>query len=289
MQGVKKNFRYFFLGLLVLACFFVWYAVYAESGQELRVVFLDVGQGDVIFIETPNGNQVLIDGGPNKAVLRELSKMMPFYDHSIDMVIESHPDSDHINGIVDVLRRYDVDYIMESGIKSDNAAFAEIEKIVAEKNIRKVLARRGTRVVLGNGAILDVLFPDRDPTGMDTNDASIIAKLQYGNKSFLFTGDSPQKMEKYLVSLEGNPPAGGLDSDVLKVGHHGSKTSSSEIFLGYVSPEYAGISVGKDNRYTPPHQEVLDRLKNFSINILRTDEIGTIKIKTDGENILFAN
>lgn len=284
MQKTKQQFKYFFLSLLVLVCLFVWYAVYAESRSDLTVAFLDVGQGDAIFIEAPNGNQVLIDAGPNKAVLRELSKVMPFYDRNINIVIESHPDSDHINGLVDVLRRYDVDYIMESGIKSDNAAFAEIEKIISEKNIKKVLVRRDTKVALGNGAVLDILFPDRDPTGMDTNDASIVAKLVYGKNSFLFTGDSPQKMEKYLVSLDGK----NLNANVLKVGHHGSKTSSSEEFLGYVSPEYAVISVGKDNRYNHPHQEVLDRLQKFGIKILRTDEAGTIETKTDGENILFA-
>lgn len=281
MQKVAKNFKWYFLGVLFLVTFFVWYAVYAESGQELEVYFLDVGQGDAIFIQAPSGNQILIDAGPNKAVLRELSKVMPFYDRSIDMVIESHPDSDHINGLVDVLRRYDVSYVMESGIESDNPAFIEIEKIVTEKKVKKLLARRGTRVVLGHGAILDILFPDRDPAGWDTNDASVITKLQYGSKFFLFTGDSPQKMEKYLISLDSKD----IDVDVLKVGHHGSKTSSSEIFLGYVSPEYAIISAGKNNRYNHPHQEVLDRLTRFNAKILRTDQLGMIKIKTDGENL----
>lgn len=281
MQGFRKNFKWCFLGILFLATGFIWYAVYAENRQELEVDFLDVGQGDAVFIQAPGGNQILIDGGPNKAVLRELSKVMPFYDRTIDIVIESHPDGDHINGLVDVLRRYNVDYVMESGIESDSAAFAEIEKNINEKKVKKILARRGTRIILGNGAILDILFPDRDPAGIDTNDASIIAKLQYGGKSFLFTGDSPQKMEKYLILIDPK----SIDADVLKIGHHGSKTSSSEEFLGYASPEYAVISVGKDNRYGHPHQEVLERLIQFGAKILRTDELGVIKFKTDGENL----
>lgn len=280
-EKIKNNFKYFFLGLLFLATFFVWYAVYAEDGRELEVYFLDVGQGDAIFIQAPGGNQVLIDGGPNKAVLGELARVMPFYDRSIDMVIESHPDSDHIGGLPEVLNRYDVGMVMESGVNSDSAVYLETEKIINKKNIKKVLARRGIRINLDDGAFLDILFPDRDPSGWDTNDASIIAKLQYGGKSFLFTGDSPQKVEKYLVSLGGK----NLDSDVLKVGHHGSKTSSSEEFLGYISPEYVVISVGKDNRYGHPHQEILDRLAKFGVKILRTDESGTIKIKTNGENL----
>lgn len=284
MQKFGKNFKYYFIGMLILACFFVWYAVFAESGQELEVDFLDVGQGDAIFIQAPGGNQILIDVGPNKAVLGELAKVMPFYDRSIDMVIESHPDSDHIGGLPEVLNRYDVGAVMESGVNSDSAIYVETEKIISNKNIKKILARRGMKINLGDGGYLDILFPDRDVAGMDANDASIIAKLQYGDKSFLFTGDSPQKMEKYLVSLDGK----NLNSDVLKIGHHGSKTSSSDEFLGYISSEYAVISVGKDNKYGHPHQEILDRLQKFSINILRTGELGTIKIKSDGENILFA-
>lgn len=282
MQKVAKNFKWFFVGVLFLATFFVWYAVYAESRQELEVYFLDVGQGDAILIHAPSGNQVLIDAGPNKAVLGELAKVMPFYDRTIDMVIESHPDSDHIGGLPEILSRYEVGAVMESGVNTDSVIYTEIEKLIAEKNIKKVLARRGTRVVLENSGYLDILFPDRDVAGMDTNDASIIAKLQYGGRSFLFTGDSPQKMEKYLVSLDKE----NLDADVLKVGHHGSKTSSSQEFLGYVSPEYAVISVGKENKYGHPHQEVLDRLIQFGAKILRTDELDLIKIKTDGESLI---
>ncbi len=289
MQNVKKNFQYYFIGLLFLATIFVWYAVFAESGDGLAVAFLDVGQGDAIFIKAPNGNQILIDGGPNNAVLRELSKIMPFYDRSIDMIIETHPDSDHINGIVEILRRYNVWLIMEPGVESDNSAYQEIKKIIQEKNIKDVFARRGMKINLGEGVYMDILFPDRDVAGMETNTASITAKLVYGNNCFLFTGDSPKAIEQYLVSVYGDPPAGGLKCDVLKIAHHGSKTSTSESFLGYVNPEYAVISVGKDNKYGHPNQEVLDLLKQFEIPILRTDESGTIKIKSDGENPLFAN
>lgn len=285
MQKFAKNFKFYFLGALILAAFFVWYAVYAEGRQELEVDFLDVGQGDAIFIQAPGGGQILIDAGPNKAVLRELSKVMPFYDRSIDMVIESHPDSDHIGGLPEILNRYEVGVVMESGASSDSAIYAEAEKLISEKNIKKILARRGMRINLGDGGYLDILFPDRDVAGMDTNDSSIVAKLQYGDKSFLFTGDLPQKMEKYLTSLDSNPPVGRLDSDILKVGHHGSKTSSSEEFLGYISPEYAVISAGKDNKYGHPHQEILDRLQKFGVNILRTDELGAIKIITNGESV----
>lgn len=285
MQRFRKNFQYYFIGLLFLAAIFVWYAVFAETRSGLTVAFLDVGQGDAIFIESPGGNQILIDGGPNNQALRELSKIMPFYDRSIDMIIESHPDSDHINGLAEILKRFDVDAVMESGVNSDNPAYQEIQKIIKEKNIKNILGRKDMKINLGKGAYVDILFPDRDVFGLDTNDASIVARLVYGENEFLFAGDSPKKMENYLTSVFGK----NLQSDVLKISHHGSDTSTSEQFLGYVNPKYAIISVAKDNKYGHPRQEVLDLLNEFGVSILRTDEIGTIKIKGDGESIEFAN
>ena len=281
MPWIKNNFKYLFVLALFGGAVLVWYAVFAESRSGLMVAFLDVGQGDAILIETSTGRQILIDGGPNKKVLQELSKIMPFYDRSIDVVIVTHPDGDHIGGLPEVLKRYNVDLVIESGVESDTAVSKAFENLIEEKNIKKVLARRGMRLVLGNNAYMLVLFPIGDVAGWDTNDASIVAKLVYGKTSYLFTGDSPQKIENYLVFVEKE----NLDVDVLKAGHHGSKTSSSESFVGYASPEYAIISAGKNNRYGHPHKEVLDILGKFGAKILRTDESGTIKIKSDGENI----
>jgi len=280
MQRIKQQFKWYFLGILFIVTLFVWYAVFSESRDGLTVAFLDVGQGDSMFIETSTGQQILIDGGPNKSVLRELSKIMPFYDRSIDIVIATHPDADHIGGLPEVLKRYKVGIVMEPGVQSDSDVYKELERTIDEKGIKEILARRGMRINLSNGGYMDILFPDRDASGLDTNDASIVAKLVYGNTSFLFTGDSPQKIENYLISL--SPES--INTDVLKVAHHGSKTSTSESFVGYTSPEYAVISAGKDNRYGHPHKEVLDILKQFEISILRTDESDTIKIKSDGEN-----
>jgi len=281
MKFITKNLKWIFILGLSSAAALVWYAVFSESRSGLLVAFLDVGQGDAILIDTPNDQQILIDGGPNKQVLAELSKIMPFYDRSIDVVIATHPDQDHISGLPEVLKRYNVDLVIEPGVESDTAVFKAFEKLIEEKNIKKVLARRGMKLVLGDNAYMLILFPVGNVAGWDTNDASIIAKLVYGKTSYLFTGDSPQKIEKYLVSVEKE----NLDVDVLKAGHHGSKTSSSESFIGYASPEYAIISAGKNNRYGHPRKEVLDILGKFGAKILRTDESGTIKIKSDGENI----
>ena len=280
-----KNFKYYFVGALFLMTVFVWYAVFAETRGGLTIAFLDVGQGDAIFIESPNGNQILLDGGPNKKVLRELTEIMPFYDRSIDMIISSHPDKDHIAGLVEVARRYNVSAAMESGVNSNSAVYRELNKIIDEKEIQKIFARRGMRINMGDGVYIDILFPDRDVSGLETNAASIVAKLIYGKTSFMLTGDSPKAMEQYLVSLGGK----ALKSDVLKTGHHGSKTSTSESFLGYVSPKYAVISSGAGNRYGHPHQETIDLLNRFKIPILRADELGTIKMKSNGENMMIAD
>lgn len=275
--------KYIFSALLFGAVFLVWYAVFAEDRNVLTVAFLDVGQGDAIFIQAPNNNQVLLDGGPNKSVLRQLSKIMPFYDRSIDALIMSHPDSDHIGGLADVLKRFTTTLAIEPGVSADSALYEEFWKSAEEKDAARILARRGMKITLDQeaGVYLFILFPDRDVSRMDTNDASIIAKLVYGNTSFLFTGDSPEKMEKYMASIAPE----SLDVDVLKLGHHGSKTSNSETLLGFSTPEYAVVSVGADNRYGHPNKEVLERLADFEIPVLRTDELGTIKFQSNGENI----
>ena len=287
MNSFIKNFRLYILFTLLLSAIFAGYILFVESRDDLTVSFLNVGQGDAIFIEAPSGNQILIDGGPSKSVLRELSKVMPFYDRSIDVVIATHADQDHVGGLPDVLKEYKVGIFMEPGVSGPSSSYEELEKIVdneeAKGSIKKILARRGMDVDLGGGAILQIIFPDRDPAGMETNMSSIVARLVYGENEFLLTGDSPIAIENYLVSLESQGST--LTSDVLKAGHHGSKTSTGAEFVSAVSPEYAVISVGKDNKYGHPNKEVLDILSNFGAKILRTDEMGGVVFKSDGVEI----
>mgnify|MGYP001604281613 CR=1 FL=1 len=289
MKGLKL--RLIILVILLLGAVFSVYAAWREEREGiLTVAFLDVGQGDAIYIEAPSGNQVLIDAAPNKIILRELSKVMPFYDRSIDVVLATHADQDHVGGLPDVLKKYKVNIFMEPGVPGPSSSYEEAEKIAADDGIKKILARRGMNVDLGDGVVLQILFPDRDPTGMETNTASIVVRLVYGENEFLLTGDSPVAIERYLVSLESQSRTFGtgavqsptLASDVLKAGHHGSKTSTSQEFVSAVSPQYAVISVGKDNRYGHPNQETLDTLNNFDAKILRTDLLGRIIFKSDG-------
>lgn len=282
---LRKNWRFYFISLLFLITIFIWSAVFAESiTGELKVAFLDVGQGDAIFIEAPNGNQVLIDAGPNGKVLQELGKIMPFHDRSIDMIMVSNPDSDHIGGFLDVFDRFNVSKVVEPGTLPETNVYKEFEKVVSIENAEKILGRRGQRFILDaeNGVYLDILFPDRDVSSLKTNDGSLVTRLVYGKSSFILTGDAPSGLEDYLVRLDGE----SLQSDVLKVAHHGSKYSSSENFLSKISSGYAVISVGAENKYGHPNKETLNRLENFNNKILRTDELGTIIFKTNGNNLV---
>ena len=281
MSSTAKNFKYYFLGALFLGAIFVWYAALTETRDGLKVAFLDVGQGDAIFVEAPNGNQILIDGGPNKSVLRELSKQTPFYDRSIDAVILTHPHLDHYAGFNEVLKKYKVSLEMDPGTKNKGAGFYEFENLIKNKNIKRLYAKRGMRINLDKDLYLDILLPVMNNENLSEHDGMLVSRLVYKNNYFLLTGDMEDNLENYLLVLGDD-----LKSDALKVGHHGSKTSTSESFLGWVNPDLAIISVGQGNKYGHPHKEVADRLARFEIPTLRTDEKGTIVLKSDGDKIV---
>ena len=267
----------FILGLFFAASL-AWFAVYGAGNGALRVVFLDVGQGDAIFIQTPAGRQVLIDGGPNKSVLAELSRVMPFYDRSIDAVILTHPHLDHVGGLVEVLKRYEVGYAVESGDEHSIAEFAEWQNLLKEAGVRKVQARRGLRLNLDNGILLDFLLPEKMEVGDDPHKNMAVSRLSYGRTCFLFTGDIERELEWEILK-------DGIECEVLKVGHHGSKTSTSDAFLEAVKPDFAVISAGRKNRYNHPSQVVLDKLQAAGIRIFRTDLDGAVLMESDGEEI----
>jgi len=284
MRGNKaKNSTIFIFGLLVILNSLAWITVYNLSKPRLlEVDFFDVGQGDSIFIETPQKYQVLIDGGPSSKIIEKLGKVMPFYDRSLDLVILTHPDPDHLVGLIDVLKNYNVNLIGFTGVVSSNPEFIEWKSQISSKHTPLIVLTKNEKILLGKEVYMYILAPLESFEGRevkDFNSSSIVARLVFKNSSFLFTGDTPKSVEKELVENKSN-----IDSDVLKVGHHGSKTSTSDIFLQAVTPENAVIQVGKDNRYGHPHQEVLDRLQNYGIKILRTDQDSDIKIISDGEN-----
>lgn len=278
-----KSFRWHFLALLFLATVFTWYVVYREDRHGIMTVaFLDVGQGDGIFVESPNGNQLLLDAGPDKKILRSLGEVMPFYDRSIDLLAISHPHLDHFGGLIYVIPRYDIGGFISSGTIHETSEFSVFKKSLASKNIKNIAVRRGAEIDMGDGVVLDVLLPDRDVENSKPHDGMLVMKLNYGKTSILLTGDMEENLENYLISLDGEQ----LQSQVLKVGHHGSHTSTGRNFLGYVSPDYAVISLGANNSYGHPHRETLESLEKFDVKTYRTDRDGTVIVKSDGESVI---
>jgi len=289
---MNRNARNFVLSVLVVLFslnILAWIVVFDLSKPRfLEVIFFDVGQGDAIFINTPKRQQILIDGGPTSAILEKLGKEMPFYDRTIDLIILTHPERDHLAGLLEVLEKYKVENILWTGVIRDTAEFQEWQKLIKKEKANIFIAKNGQKIKAAR-TILDVLYPFEslvDREFENSNDTSIVAKLIFNKNSFLFTGDISKLTEKDLIirenSCSDSCQFATLDSDVLKVAHHGSKTSSSEEFIAKVSPEIAVISVGKSNSYGHPHQEVLEILTKYGIKILRTDQNGDIKIISDG-------
>lgn len=257
---------------------FIFYLNFRELNKKFTFAMLDIGQGDALFVEAPSGIQVLIDGGPPKKILGELNKVMLPFDKKIDVLMITNPDQDHIGGLIDILENYEVDIVLESGTFNSSKTYKDLKNKILEKNIPNILARAGMVLYLDSKTKIEILFPNQDVSAWENNDGSIIARLTYGNFSILLTGDATKKTEQIILA-ENIPKK--LKSNILKVGHHGSRTSTSSDLLKIVQPEHAFISVGLNNKYGHPASEVLDLLEKFRIEILRTDESGTIILKCD--------
>lgn len=283
---LKKHFLYkSCLGiLLILASLYLFFQIHSATSEVMTVSFLDIGQGDSILIETPSGTQMLVDSGLNNLLLEKLPEVIPFYDKNLDAIMMSHADADHIGGFPGLLKSFSVDNIIFGVVRSDN----ELSKAVFENKSQesKVFeVEEGDRIILDSkhNIYFEIFYPNKIFSDSDVNDTSIVGRLVYGEIEFMFTGDASISVEKYLVNRYKN----NLASDVLKVGHHGSDTSTSLEFLGFVNPSYAVISAGENNSYGHPHQEIFERLQEFEIEIFQTKDLGTIVAKTNGEEVWF--
>ncbi|MEK7201184.1 MAG: MBL fold metallo-hydrolase [Patescibacteria group bacterium] len=279
-----SRIRWGVLAVLVLVNAVILYGVLRPNTQPLRISILDVGQGDSILIQSPTGVNVLVDGGPDRSVVRELPKRMGPLDRTIDLMVETHPDKDHIAGLADVLEMYEVKNFMNPGVPNDTNVFARlVADVEKEPGVSVYTALRGQRIHLGDGAYADVLYPDHDVSRLRaTNDASIVLQVVYGETSFMLTGDMPSTIEDKLVASV-SPES--LKSDVLKAGHHGSKYSTNDGWLRAVAPSTVVISAGKGNTYGHPAPEVLARVQKFGARLLSTIDSGTIIFESDGHGI----
>mgnify|MGYP001611958293 CR=1 FL=1 len=270
------------ISLVILSSFAVLFLFVLFSGpsDKLIVTFFDIGQGDSIYIKSPSGIEMLIDAGPDKKVLQRLGKQMKPFDRAIDIVLVTHPDKDHIGGIPGVLGAYSVSLFIDSGSINENGVYEETEKLVKEK-LKEGLVRKtafaGQRIDLGGGVVFTTLFPERDVSNLETNDASIVGLLTYGEHSVLLTGDAGLMTEYAILSQ--------LPSDitVLKAGHHGSDSSTSFELLEKTTPQIAVLSLGENNSYGHPHKKVVDALSQFKVEMYRTDIQGSVSFISDGE------
>lgn len=266
---------------------FAWFPTLVDGQLDedkckcLEVSFLDVGQGDAILIETPDGFEALVDGGRDSSVLRELGNERGFFDREIDLVVATHPDLDHIAGLVDVLKRYKVETILMTTNEGDSGAAASFADAAPEEDAEVILADAGQVLQLGANTTIQVFAPTGDESKLESNTASIVLRVVYGETSFMLTGDAPMEIENYLVQTYGAQ----LDSDVLKLGHHGSKTSTSDAWLDTVTPQYAVVSAGIDNRYGHPHQDVMQRVFKRNIQTSHTGTDGTVTFQSDGKTV----
>lgn len=246
----------------------------------MKVHYIDVGQGDATLVQV-NGKNLLIDAGPNKSAGSLVEYIKGIGVTTIDHVIATHPHEDHIGGMDEIFDAFEVKNFYSPKVEHTTKTFEKMINAVTNEGLKitTIKAGDGSKIDLGDGTKVEIFSPVDDKYN-ELNDYSPIMKITFGENSFLFTGDAEKLVEKQVIANGEN-----IDADVLKVGHHGSTTSSSEDFIKEVSPDIAVIPVGEGNDYGHPHKEILELLEKNNINLLRTDFEGTIILESDGENI----
>jgi competence protein ComEC len=264
--------------LLIILLTFLGLLIFGRPDGKLHINFCDVGQGDAIFLRSPQGKDILIDGGPDARVLDCISSMMPFYDRTLELVVLTHPQADHLVGLIEVLKRFKVEKIFTTGATNETAEFEAWQKAKGEEHAESFQAKKGQKIYLEKNLSGEVFWPPELFFVDEINDTSIVLKIDYFDFCLLLTGDAGKSVWFNLSS------GGGLSSCfLLKVPHHGSKNGLDEILLSQTLPKVAVISVGQNNSYGHPHKEILDLLEKYNIRILRTDKNGTIEIVSDGK------
>lgn len=260
--------------LFCIGAFVAWQQMQLPTEPALQLTMLDIGQGDAIYIRTPQGQDILIDGGPDRRILYELGEVMPAHDHIIEYVIATHPDADHIAGLAELPEYYTIQRLLTPGTTKDTGFSAALEQWQAQ-GIHVQEVKRGDRLTIEDGLTLDILHPVEGRRHPDVNDDSIVALLNYNGYRMLFTGDASAEIEQQLIA---DPHWRNelQQVDLLKVGHHGSRTSTSRELVNLMQPSIALISAGIDNKFNHPHAEPLHRLQQAQSAIWRTDIHGRI-------------
>jgi competence protein ComEC len=272
----RKTFKIIFAIVIILLL--IPYYFLENKNDLLEIYFIDVGQGDGILIKTPNDKAIIIDGGPFDDFSKKVSSKLPYRKRNIDLVIITHAHQDHYLGLINILENYKVNNIIYSGYDADFSDYVYLMNLIKSKNINLIIAQYGKIINLDQDMDLKILYPISQKTiEKDINNTSVVVKLNYKNFDAVFTGDLTCIGEAEILKQENN-----LESELLKIGHHGSKGSSCNPFLESIKPKLAIIQVGINNKFNHPSKEAISRINKFTNNVQRTDELGTILILSNG-------
>lgn len=270
---MKKIFLIAGILIFLLGSIFAYQNI-IYNDKKLHVIICNVGQGDAIFIRTSQGSDILIDGGPDNSVLTCLAGNMPFWDKTIEVLILTHPDADHVTGLIDVIKRYSITHFYTSNITTKTSVYAQFLKTLENYKIKQNYIYKGDKLTFKDGLTMTALWPTSEWAGLTTNSYSVNELLSYKNFNALFTGDSDAEQMEEIKDLAQN-------INLLKIPHHGSRFGLTSGILDILSPDLAVISVGK-NSYGHPTPFILDLLKSANIKTLRTDQNGEVEIISDG-------
>lgn len=264
--------------LIIIAIFsgvlFLVFSLFLVN-KNLRVDFLDVGQGDAILLNLPQGTRILVDAGPDNLVLNQISEVLPWWEHKIDYVVISHYHADHILGLIELLNKYEIGEILTTAHQPDDFLYNILINKLKKKNIPIVFVATGQTFAFEKNISVQVISAENN--NKDYNNNSLVLKLNYLQSSILLTGDLTQYLEDKLIKSDFD-----LQSDLLKVAHHGSRYSSSQEFLAKIQPKFCVISVGEDNDFQHPHLETLARLSSFGCKIYLTQDFGNLSWQSTG-------
>ena len=275
-EYIKVNkHKFVIIGLSFLAIG-IWSVSFRLPDSKLHVKVLSVGQGDSIFIRTPSGYKILVDGGPDDKVLPLLGEELPFYDKSLDLVVATHPQADHIGGLVDVVKRYNVKNIWTSYSESQTQVYSQWRQVLGENNLKTTSVFAGDKMIFPDGLELSVVWPRGKSSYTDSNTTAVVIQIDYKEFEGLLSSDADQQVQPY--------ESGVSDIEFLKVPHHGSKTALKKEYLAKLSPQISVISAGEKNRYGHPNKLLLDMLQNAGTKVFRTDQQGSVEIVSDGTN-----
>lgn len=272
MFDISSKIKEMILVSLICGYTFLLFAFWQLPDGVFHIYFLDVGQGDAIFIQTPENHQILVDGGPQSIVIEELADIMPFFDKTIDFMVLTHPHADHIDGLVEVLKRYEVRAVLFSGVVFENQTYEEFLNEIFLQEIPVFVAESGVDFLFGD-VVLDVVHPIEQIVGesfKNLNNSSVGMRVLYNDVSIMLAGDMEAEAEKEVLAARIN-----IAANILKAGHHGSKTASSVDFLRKVNPDVAVIQCGEGNSFGHPHNETLEKFAEMKV--FRNDLDGRVE------------